>query len=267
MFSSRTVLDENAPAHPAISPADLAQIMAKKLAEGFTPTPSHRARVVENDIGFVPADFRAASQASTSDGAIDLSEHSPPQSPSTETAPPPEPVVAMPIMEPRRDFEAELRAAYDRGFEEGSKKGAEIGRAEAISNAELEVMQAKELFLSAAKALAEPQDAAVRDLSEAMLHAINRLTSERVGVAIGDHPEAFLQRVQRLADRVSQGVRQVTVHLNSEDLELVQLHLHALDVEFIKLVDSKKLGRGEIEIRGDGIKFQELYQATVEPRP
>lgn len=239
----------------AIRPEELAKLIGSRMGEGFQPKPVYRTGLAAEAGSFVAADFRAsgarlAKLAPTPDPV--------PTEPAVQRQEPAA-IPAEPITKavPARDIEAELAAAYERGLADGRAEGKAQAEASAVSRAESELKGARDFFLTAAKKLETPENIAASELSAAISNAVSRLASERVGYAIDAHPEAFLDRITVLADRVAQGIRDVTVFMNPEDFELIHKHLQDAEEDGPRMAAAKTLGRGDIEVRCAGISLKD----------
>jgi len=247
---------------PAINPADLAAIIAKSHTGGFSPSVPQRpsAGIVAGN-GFMPANFETIAKQSP-----------PPKSAAQEPEAAKAPVLTVvspprPEPKPERDFEAELAAAFEKGHASGLAEGKAQGQAEAAAQLQersmAEMMRARDTFLAAAKALAAPQDELANSLGAGIEAAILRLASERAGMAIAENPSAFLRRIESLADRVSQGVRQVRVSLNPDDLARINAHLGDQPIDMLEFLPRQGLSHGDVIVTAQGITLSDLLAADA----
>lgn len=155
------------------------------------------------------------------------------------------------------------------GLAEGQTQGREEGQREARARAEAELSHARRLFETAAARLSVPDAGDVSTLSAALSAAVARLASERAGLAIDSHPEAFARRIAALADRIGQGLRDVTIHLNPEDLAVLSGHLTASALlGQTPLLPDPALARGDAEVRAEGVTLSDvLSSVTPEDAP
>lgn len=247
---------------PVISPAELAAIIGKAQGKGFTPGGPVRAGIATDGDSFRPADFEAMARSA----ALPSPEPTPDTPPPAPVAVPARKAFSEPAPEPVRDFDAELAAARQEGHLAGHAEGLAQGRAEAKAESEAqrvnEMATARDIFLRAAKALSDPSP----DLLEAIFSkvdlTIRRLAADRAGVMIDTHPEAFLHRIETLAERVSQGVRQIAVTLNPQDLEIISQHLGEGETDWTGLKADPTLNRGDVIITGAGISLVDLLDPT-----
>lgn len=247
---------------PVINPADLAAIIAKSHTGGFSPFVPQRTSagiVAGND--FLPANYETLAKQVPS-----------PQPESPQPAPTKTPALTVvehprPEPKPQRDFEAELAAAFEKGRASGLADGKAQGKAEAAAQMQerstAEMTRARDAFLAAAKALATPQDELANSLYLGIETAILRLASERAGMAISENPSAFLHRIEGLADRVSQGMRQVRVSLNPDDLARITAHLGDHPIDMLEFLPRQGLSHGDVIVTAQGISLSDLLMAET----
>lgn len=255
---------------PVINPADLAAIIAKSHTGGFSPSVPQRpsAGIVAGN-GFMPANFETiAKQNPPPQTAGQSAGQSAGQEPEVAKAPVLT-VVSHPRPEPKpeRDFAAELAAAFEKGRASGLADGKAQGQAEAAAQLQergtAEMTRARDAFVAAAKALAAPQDDLADSLCSGIEAAILRLASERAGMAIAENPSAFLRRIEGLADRVSQGLRQVRVSLNPDDLALINAHLGDHPIDMLEFSPRPGLSHGDVIVTAQGITLSDLLVADT----
>lgn len=144
------------------------------------------------------------------------------------------------------------------GLAEGHAKGLEEGRAEGRAEAEAELGPARAAFTAAVSRLAEGAGL-TDDLAGVLAEAVRRLAAERAGQMIDALPAAFAARVERMADRVAQGVRAVSIRLNPDDLAAITPHLAGCEVvQAAALIADARLARGDVEVRAEGIRLADL---------
>ena len=256
--------NNHSPDHaPVINPADLAAIIAKSHSGGFAATGPHRgATGIVADTKFLPADFESMARQSQPLAPQDTA--TPPTAPKPKT--PAFADITPPPVKPARDFDAELAAAFEKGRAEGMAQGQEIGHTEAMAEAQAgaaqqlgaELVHARDAFLAAATALTGPQDELAARLCTQIEGAILRLASQRAGLATKDNPAAFLQRIERLADRVAQGLRMVTIGLHPDDLAQIHNHLEGRSVDLLEFAASDGLTHGDVTVTARGITLSDL---------
>ncbi|QCP85325.1 flagellar assembly protein FliH [Cereibacter sphaeroides] len=173
---------------------------------------------------------------------------------------PPEPAPALP--DP-----ALLAAARAEGRREGHAEGWAEGRAEGRREAETEFALARETFLRLAARLSAPTPGDTARLARMIDGAVCALASQRAGIAIDTHPAGFVARIEALVDRVAQGLRQVTLRLNPEDLQALAPHLPGSDLlSEARVAPDPRLARGDLEVRAEGILLSDLL-APAAPHP
>ena len=167
--------------------------------------------------------------------------------------------------------EAEVAKMVEAARAEGHAKGVaeEAARqGSAIAEAEAQLIAAKDAFVRVATRLSEvaPEDSA--QLAQALGEAVRRLASERAGMAIDDAPTAFLRRIEMLADRVSQGVRDVRIRLNPGDFAAIHPHLETSEtiIEAILSADLS-LGRGDVIVRSESVRLEDIIAPAVAEEP
>ena len=168
----------------------------------------------------------------------------------------PEPAAPPPPDPARLLAEARARGHAD-GLAEGHAKGLEDGRAAALA----ELDSARTAFLSAVRALSHAAPDLSDQIAAMMAVAVRDLAAQRAGQAIDSLPPAFIDRIARLADRVSQGMRSVTLRLNPDDLDAIAPHLAGTDLDGAALAPDPALKRGDVEVRADGIRLVDVMGA------
>lgn len=246
-------------ATPVIKPSELAAILAKSTADGFSPSHPGRGMIAADAEDFSASDFvniaRMARPLPTEESVETKSE------PAAEP-PKPQPAFHEAKAEKPRDFAAELEAARKAGWDEGYLNGVTAGREEAqaefheTENRSME--DARSLLLAAASRLSNLEDSDVETLQDAMLSAIARLASERTGREIDTHPTAFLTKVLRVAERISQGTRNVTLSMNPSDLRAIHGQMGDDAGRLPAMVPEAGLGRGDFVVRTGGIELADI---------
>lgn len=258
--------DQPSVPNAVINPADLAAIIAKSHSAGFAayvPQRPSAGIVAGND--FLPADYEKLATLPP-DPAQDETAANPAPTPKAA----PLTLVETPRTEPKpaRDFEAELAAAFEKGRASGLAEGRAQGQAEAEALQQqgtmAELAQARDTFLTAAAALSGPQDQLAASLSPGIEAAILRLAAERAGIAIAENPAAFARRVEKLADRVAQGVRQVRVNLNPDDLTRIMAHLEGHTMDLMEFQPKPGLRHGDVIVTAQGISLSDLLMPKDE---
>lgn len=159
---------------------------------------------------------------------------------------------ALGLAEGHEQGRAEGRAA-------GRAEGHAAGHAQGLAEAEAALGHARRLFETAAARLTAPDPSDLGALSGALTRAIAHLASQRAGQQIDIAPGPFLARIEALADRVAQGLRDVTIRLNPADLEAIEAHLHGSPLlQDNRLKADPRLARGDTEIHAEGIALSDL---------
>ncbi|SNX67776.1 flagellar assembly protein FliH [Cereibacter ovatus] len=231
-----------------MGPEDVLALIREQGARGLGRTP---LRLPEPAGAFRAMPMAGLVRGKAPEGAA-LEVEEPP--PAVEIAPPPPPAPDPALIE----------AARAEGFAAGHAAGLAEGQALGRTEAEAALDKARRAFEAAAARLSAPTAADTAHLAQAIDHAVRLLAGQRAGLAIDAHPAAFAARIEALADRVSQGLRQVSVRLNPQDLAAVTPHLAGSDLlAEARLAADPRLGRGDAEIRAEGIVLSDL----LEPRP
>lgn len=166
---------------------------------------------------------------------------------------PPEPAAPPPPDPAELMAEAEARG-HAAGVAEGHAAGLAEGRALALS----EMETARAAFVAATKGLATAMPDLSDQIAGLIASAVRDLAAQRAGQAIDAMPEPFVARIAKLADRVAQGMRTVTLRLNPDDLQAITPHLSDTDLEGASLTPDPSLRRGDVEVRADGIRLADL---------
>lgn len=158
---------------------------------------------------------------------------------------------------------AEVRAAaYAEGYEAGLAEGAAQGVARGRAEAEGQLAGALRTLETALARLAQPKPEDTARLAASIAGAVRALAIQRAGQLIDAAPLPFMARIEALADRVSQGVRQVTLLLNPADLAALTPHLAGSDILQNALVKGDpRLARGDVDIRAPGVRLADLLAA------
>jgi flagellar assembly protein FliH len=153
-------------------------------------------------------------------------------------------------------FLAQARAdAFQDGFAAGVRDGLAQGRAEG----EATVAPARDAFLAVVAQFSDAGVTGQAGLAECLTQAVRRLAAQRAGQAIDHLPGPFIARIEVLADRVAQGMRQVSISLNPDDLAAITPHLDGSDLlAGVGMHADPGLARGDVDIRADGIRLRDL---------
>src|SRR3990167_8643840 len=156
-------------------------------------------------------------------------------------------VVAAPVA-PAVDPAPLIAAARAEGEAAGSARG----------------MGAREFSLAAARRLDAPSAADTAALAASMEAAVRALAAKRAGQVIDHSPKPFMDRIEALAERVSQGLRSLELRLHPDDLAAITPFLPDSDLlTASRLVAEPRLSRGDVDIRADGIRLADLLQSDT----
>lgn len=133
-----------------------------------------------------------------------------------------------------------------------------------LAEAQAGLDAAREIFLAAARRLDAPSAADTAALAASMEAAVRALAAKRAGQVIDQNPKPFIERIDALAERVSQGLRSLELRLHPDDLAAITPFLG--DSELLassRLVAEPRLSRGDVDIRADGIRLADLLQSDA----
>lgn len=245
---------------PVINPSDLAAIIARDHGRGFAASPPHRGTALASSEGFLPSNFATEAIRIVPDPATDLPSDADPGSIVLGF---PDPHPAQPVA-PERDVDAELAAAFAKGKEAGLAEGLAIGRAEAEAlrqDAALgDLSAARAMFLRATEFVTATQEAMSREIATSVEAAVLRLVAQRAGQVITENPAPFITRVERIADRVTQGLRAVQISLHPDDLAIMEDHLLGYLPSGSLLRPDLALMRGDVIVRAPSISVSDLLE-------
>lgn len=164
---------------------------------------------------------------------------------------------------PAPTVEELLAEARDAGFAAGKAAGLAEGRKLGAADAEAGVIAARDAFAALASKLAVTGMDGGDALSAALSGAVRAMASARAGQAIEALPAPFVARIEALADRVSQGVRAVTVALHPDDLAAVAPYLARSDLAGAVVAADARLARGDVVVRAEGIVLSDLIGGAL----
>jgi flagellar assembly protein FliH len=148
--------------------------------------------------------------------------------------------------------------AYQRGFLEG-QKSAEI-------EVERMMSHALGLLTQVTQSFAAQVDGAIEELATSIEASVLSLAASRAGTAIDAVPEAFLQRIKTLADRIYSSATHPIVRLNPLDLLVLKPILEqSQDLLNLRLVSDANLQRGDIDLSLEGIRLTDLLPRVDQP--
>ena len=162
-------------------------------------------------------------------------------------------------LKPENDTAAES-ADYQRGVEDGRKA--------ALAEKEQEMSEAIAAFRNAAEAISHDDNIDLSQLSSAMNKAIITLASERAGIAIDSHPEAFAQKIETMVQRVRNRVDEPVIHLHPADAELISDTIKDnLAPRAVKIIADDQLKRGDARIDVGSIGVMDLIDTHGDDTP
>ena len=148
--------------------------------------------------------------------------------------------------------------AYQRGFLEGQKS--------AETEVEHMMSHALGLLTQVTHSFAAQVDGAIEELATSIEASVLSLASSRAGTAIDTVPEAFLQRIKTLADRIHSSATHPIVRLNPLDLLVLKPILEqSQDLLNLRLVSDASLQRGDIDLSLEGIRLTDLLPRVDQP--
>jgi flagellar assembly protein FliH len=191
----------------------------------------------------------------------DLAENLPETDPETDGEKAGFKTTIIPKDTPQAEPKGEAKEAeYQRGFEEGqaaAKQELEASLGEAINS-----------FQAAAAALSKDDNIDLTQLDQAMTQAIISLASERAGMAITDHPDGFVTRIETMVSRIRNRLDDPVIRLHPQDAEIIQSHLEErLAPRGFKLTPDKTLKRGDARVDVGSIGVMDLIDDQVSHKP
>ena len=148
--------------------------------------------------------------------------------------------------------------AYQRGFLEGQKS--------AETEVERMMSHALGLLTQVTQSFAAQVDGAIEELATSIEASVLSLAASRAGTAIDAVPEAFLQRIKTLADRIHSSATHPIVRLNPLDLLVLKPILEqSQDLLNLRLVSDANLQRGDIDLSLEGIRLTDLLPRVDQP--
>jgi flagellar assembly protein FliH len=191
----------------------------------------------------------------------DLAENLPETDPETDGEKAGFKTTIIPKDTPQAEPKGEAKEAeYQRGFEEGqaaAKQELEASLGEAINS-----------FQAAAAALSKDDNIDLTQLDQAMTQAIISLASERAGMAITDHPDGFVTRIETMVSRIRNRLDDPVIRLHPQDAEIIQSHLEErLAPRGFKLTPDETLKRGDARVDVGSIGVMDLIDDQVSHKP
>ncbi|WP_213685034.1 FliH/SctL family protein [Roseicyclus sp.] len=132
------------------------------------------------------------------------------------------------------------------------------GRAEAEAEAEARLSTAVETLAAAAHAFQHPTAEMMASLRAEITEAVLKLASDRAGLEIDTIPDAFVERIETLADRIHGQATQAVLRLNPEDHEAIAALIAGSDsLASMRVVTSAELSRGDVDLVVDGLRISD----------
>ncbi|MDA0963361.1 MAG: FliH/SctL family protein, partial [Proteobacteria bacterium] len=152
------------------------------------------------------------------------------------------------------------------------------GRAEAEAEARAHLTAATEILAAAAQALHQPGSDVLAGLRAEITQAVLSIASERAGLEIDTMPDAFVERIEVLADRIHSRATQPVLRLHSDDLAAITPLIENSDsLSNMRIIASDDLARGDVDLAVDGLRMSDRIlgqpatrtaaRAARKPRP
>lgn len=141
------------------------------------------------------------------------------------------------------------------------------GRADAEAEARAGVAAATEVLEAAAQALMQPAADATASLRAEITEAVLTLASERAGLEIDAMPDAFVERIEALADRIHSRAIQPVLRLHPDDLVAIEPFVAASDsLSAMRIVAAPELSRGDVDLTVEGLRLSDRILGQPAPR-
>lgn len=132
------------------------------------------------------------------------------------------------------------------------------GRAAAEAEARAGLSAATEVLEAAAQALLHPATGAMAGLRAEITEAVLRLASERAGVEIDTIPDAFVERIEALADRIHSRAIQPVLRLHPDDLAAIEPFIAGSDsLAAMRILATEELLRGDVDLTVEGLRLSD----------
>lgn len=132
------------------------------------------------------------------------------------------------------------------------------GRAEAEAEAALRLTAATEVLEAVAQALQQPSADVLSALRGDITQAVLHLASERAGLEIDTIPEAFVDRIEELADRIHVRASQPVLRLHPDDLAAIEALIQGSEnLSTMRILAAQDLSRGDVELSVDGLRLSD----------
>lgn len=159
-------------------------------------------------------------------------------------------------------------AGHAAGLDEGRSLGHAEGIAEGQARAEADLAAARDAFAALIGGLGHGLGAETERLGAALTEVVLSLASARAGEAIDARPGPFVTRIEALAERLSQGLREVTIRLNPADHAAIRPHLAQSEIlSNARIEDAARLIRGDVEVRADGVSLTDILLDAIRDVP
>lgn len=178
--------------------------------------------------------------------------------------PEPQPSISEEELEALREaaYEEGRAAGIEEGFARGQTNGYEEGKADALATIE----EARLVFDAAVRALTAPAETSLGQLNDVVKLAICRLASQRAGRAIDELPAPFVARVDKLAQRLHLGARNVTIRLHPDDLSAIKPHLGTSEILANgNLISDETLHRGDVSVKAGAARINDVMPTHATP--
>jgi hypothetical protein len=108
------------------------------------------------------------------------------------------------------------------------------------------------------EAFAEGRAAAEAEMHSHLTDTVLRIASERAGLEIDSMPDAFVERIATLAERIYQATNQPVLRLNPHDHSAIAELIECNDsLSTMRIIASGELERGDIELVVDGLSISD----------
>ena len=114
-----------------------------------------------------------------------------------------------------------------------------------------------------------PPAAVIEALEAQIEQAVTRLAIQRAGYAIDAHPAGFADRIKNLANRISDSMQALVIHLHPDDCKAVSALFdhdcpaHLKDLMQAKLMADPNLSRGDARLRASGLLLDDVIADVV----
>ena len=164
-------------------------------------------------------------------------------------------------------LEEKLKQAEELGYSNGHKEGLVAGQEQGINQARTEAKEGVDaaiaVFRNAAEAIEKTNPQTLSKLHAAIEFTILELSKDLSGFAIDSFPEKFIQRIKSLAETINKKMNEVTLSINETDLKAIEKFLKENeDLNAINFRVDKNLNRGDISLKADGIKIDDIFESA-----